>query len=124
MQNNLRPFNLQQALAEKPVVTRDGRTISELHYLKTSNSKQRLIAVINGLTCFYDDNGKYNYQEYETHHDLFMAPETITKWVNVYDKGDGYETGQVLLYDTEEYAKSNGFQCLGYIATVPITFIV
>ena len=111
-------FNLSEALAGKPVVTRDGRKVTELHHFKTANEPDRIIAVIGGVAIrFYEEGNYLSSSEHEN--DLFMAPETVTKWINIYDGHDGYYGGGVF-YNTEKEAKKNGVGKV--VATSKITF--
>jgi hypothetical protein len=80
----MKPFNLEEALAGKPVVTRDGRKVTEIHHLVTASSgNNKLIAVIGGSVYGYNINGEYN-SKINSACDLFMDEIVIEKYVNVY----------------------------------------
>lgn len=116
--NTLKPFNLEQALAGAPVVTRNGCPIVELKYLQTSGQ----LAVVHKkpddklISYFVPCDGKHNNTiEYAT--DLFMAPTKKEGWINVYNILSLDVTGKNI-YPTEEAAlETKGFDC---IATIKI----
>jgi hypothetical protein len=85
MENNLKPFNLQDALAGKPVVTRQGKKVTQLH-LFDSNMDQPLVGLIEDEfdVQSWNEYGKYFADETEAYSDLFMEDEKISLWVNVY----------------------------------------
>lgn len=79
-----KPFNLQEALAGKPVVTRDGRKVLSIAQLPTlTTTRYTLFAHIDG-----DDYGKGFTADglyiagVTSSDDLFMAPNTL--WLNLY----------------------------------------
>lgn len=82
----MKPFDLTRALAGDPVITRDGRQVTELHHFKTAkNQNNGVFAIIDGEAFTFDYNGKY--LAISSHiMDLFMAPKKRTIWVNVYGK--------------------------------------
>ena len=61
----MKPFNLQEALAGKPVVDRTGEPVTDFHYFK-----------------FYADGDVAS-------NDLFMASEKKEGWINVYPHPNG-----------------------------------
>lgn len=83
---NLKPFNLEKALAGDPVVTRDGRKVTEIAHFKTFYNSQNIIAVLNGQFYSFFENGQYIAQDQDTEFDLRMAPKIVKKsgWLNVY----------------------------------------
>ena len=73
----MREFNLEEALAGKPVVTRDGTKISEIHYFKTMEIHEyQLLAILEGRIEYFLKNGKY-YDGCENENDLFMVDDEI-----------------------------------------------
>lgn len=67
----LKPFNLEEALKGAPVVTRDGRKVTHLHYFKDEEPNPfRLYAVIDNALYSYKDNGSFGVKQHEK--DLFM----------------------------------------------------
>lgn len=75
-------FNLEDALAGKPVMTRDVDEVTEIAFLQQARSDSQVVVVIKGLTFFYDENGKRNSSG--SHVDLVMKPTKVTKFINVY----------------------------------------
>ena len=118
-------FNLEEALAGNPVVTRDGKRVTELHFFK-SNVLKPLIAVIDNIMVGYSAQGKYSpgndkkLLEEESPYDLFMAPTKKSIWVNVYDDGDSLYLSKVK-YTTEEECLNNITRKNEYVKTIEIT---
>jgi hypothetical protein len=93
-----KPFDLERALAGDPVVTRDGKPVTQLtHFKDVANWRDSLCGVVDRSICSWQENGRYcpsaPYSK-----DLFMAPKKRTVWVNLYGDGFGF------LYDTEAEA--------------------
>jgi len=85
----MKPFNLEDALAGKPVVTRDGKSVTGFHLFEGAKSKICLGGVTStgeilgftreGLNGLHGDNNPG---------DLFMATTKTTRWVNLYATGN------------------------------------
>ena len=86
MSAEFRPFNLEEALAGKPVVTRDGRKVSEFYHFKTQTTPYSVSAVIDGSRYGYSIDGRYHPSD-ESNLDLFMRPEKRSFWTNIYPWG-------------------------------------
>ena len=70
----LKPFNLEQALAGAPVTTRDGTKVIRLIALPEAKPQSRLVAVLeDGETATFNEGGRY-YSMRDSSLDLFMAP--------------------------------------------------
>lgn len=74
----MKPFNLEQALKGKPVVTRDGRKVIKVEIYETPKDYpvRALIAQHNGKPCAwwaFSKDGMFNANRVETEVDLFMA---------------------------------------------------
>lgn len=80
----MKPFNLERALAGDPVITRDEKKVSEIHYFSTARGSAPLIAIIEGVYFWFSEEGKYWESGSLSTHDLFMAPKTKTYWYAVY----------------------------------------
>ena len=80
----MKPFNLEEALAGKPVVTREGKKVTELYLFKTANSNYPLRVCIDKDIKDYTDRGTYYAKDTTSEHDLFMEVPIIEGWVNVY----------------------------------------
>lgn len=76
----MKPFDLEAALNGAPVVTRDGREVTQLAKFHLAFGMTNLVGVVSGqLITFRHDGQK------DTHlkdpFDLFMAPVKKTGWV-------------------------------------------
>jgi hypothetical protein len=121
METKLKPFDLAAALEGKKVITRSGKILEDFHYFKSYKGDCPIYGTIDGSICSFYLVGKYSTIG-ESAYDLFMAPETVTKWANIYNRGTCYEVGGYSLFDTEKMAKDYAFDrdCI----TVPITFYI
>lgn len=75
-------FNLEDALAGKPVMTKDGDEVTEIVFLAGAIPTSQVIAVIRGIPFLYDKKGTRN--KYGSHVDLVMKSTIITKFINIY----------------------------------------
>jgi len=115
----MEPFNLERALAGEPVVTRDGRKVTQIHVFDVSE-KYKVYGVVSDkyITC-WDINGNYTHGLEESNHDLFMKPKVIEGWINVYQEGDSIWTS--CAHESEERAKQTIGKFATYIKTIKIT---
>lgn len=117
---NLKPFDLEQAKAGKPVCTRDGRKariicydkkdaddIYPIVYLIQDDKEEQLYVCTSDGKCFVDKD--------EHSCDLMMLPEKKEGWINIYKKSNG-ECYFAHIYDTKALAKIG--KNAGCIATV------
>jgi hypothetical protein len=81
-----KPFDLERALAGDPVVTREGRTVTQLVKFDVGGAIDVVYGVFDGHISSWSVNGRY-WSDCESKHDIFMAPKKRTVWVNLY--GDG-----------------------------------
>lgn len=116
----MKPFNLKDALAGKPVVTRDGIPVTQLHLFEDVSTEISLYGVIDGGLMGFTKEGK-NYNSrgtFNTLNDLFMASVKVEKWVNIYRNGMIF-SGQ-MLYDSRQEAKDSIGNKSQYFDTVRI----
>lgn len=74
MNQNTTPFNLEKALTGEPVMTRDGKEVTQLT-LFTVDSVYNLAGVVDGVLLRYTSEGEY--LRNEPHYlDLFMKAKT------------------------------------------------
>lgn len=86
----MKEFNLQDALAGKPVITRDGRPVKIAGYNEEAGPADKVIGWV-GVECYsWREDGFLMYNQMETVDDLFMAPEKREVWVCYYRK-DGLQ---------------------------------
>lgn len=102
----MKPFNLKEALAGKPVVTRAGDKIVRIvHLSESSSADHKIVAVTNlGVSRFYCENGYYYVSSARSEHDMFMESKKVTKWANIYE--DSYSV-HGYFYNTEKDANDN-----------------
>lgn len=121
MKQNLKPFNLDAALQGAEVVTREGQKVTEIVWLKTLSYPHNLFAVIDGHLHAFNKQGR-SYADIDHDNDLFMKPQQVTKWVNIYCSSGGFRTG-IYTFDSEEQAKKSIDEFNSeYYCTVPMTF--
>ena len=80
----MKPFNLEEALAGKPVVTREGKKVTELYLFKTMKNAYRLFACIDGKVVQCTIKGEFYTVSEESPYDLFMYEPIVEGWVNIY----------------------------------------
>ena len=83
----MEPFNLEEALAGKPVVTLHGIPVTDIAYFPSSLDCI-VYGVVNGKIMTFDIIGKHltNF-DYLKDCDLFMATILESGWINVYKDG-------------------------------------
>lgn len=123
---HLKPFNLEEAKAGKPICTRDGRKARIICYDKKGGSEP-IIALIENHFKDEERIHRYNinggiYTCMESMDDLCMLPETHEGWVNVYKGIDGEITIGQYPYTTEEVCKNVAREEDGYICTTKVTW--
>ena len=91
----MNPFNLKDALAGKPVVTRDGRKVFDLHHFPSA-STYKLAGVVEGAEeqpSTFTEKGIFAIFSSNNNRDLFMASEKKEGWINLYKQSKGYIRG-------------------------------
>jgi len=117
----MKAFNLERALAGEPVITRNGKKVTQLHLFKSATLIQPLHGIIEGDedVLSWTTHGIYNIFR-ETSWDLFMAKERKSIWINVYEKENGeFELG--MQHTTLQRATNNIRGNENYIKTIEIT---
>jgi len=111
---NLKPFNLERALAGEKVVDEQGREYKEFYLFKEIASVYRpLICLMNGEIHYFNKEGSLN----ECIPYLFMAPKTKTYWINIYKDAMGNIWGS-MLHHSEDKAERMKEVDHGYIKTI------
>lgn len=109
----MKPFNLEEALSGKPVITRKGLKVLGLHNF--GNLKDEidfsLVAIVEkeGIIA-YTEEGKYFKYDAEEEKDLFMASEKKTMWMAYCpseSKASSYGMNTSSLYESEEELRSS-----------------
>ena len=84
----MKPFNLERALAGKPVVTRDGRPVKIAGYNEEADDDYKVAFWIGGCVYGCSDSGIYDPStNRENNSDLFMAPTERKEWIVRYQHG-------------------------------------
>ena len=79
----MKPFSKFEAIGNgKPVVTRDGKKVTQLKEFEVPGSF-RIVGLVDGYTGIteWTDYGNYYQDHGESHLDLFMAPTVVEGWV-------------------------------------------
>lgn len=119
MKQNLKPFDLEAALNGAAVTTQAGHEVAELFCYKSFKGKN-VIAVINCVPRIFSEDGKY-LDLGGFGFDLFMKPQQVTKWVNIYVTDTGtITTGK--MFDTQQQAMNEHTYFGEPFSTTQITF--
>jgi hypothetical protein len=102
----MKKFNLEEALAGAPVVTRDGREVSQLT-LFDCLSVYRLYGVVGGLVMEWTKEGRHDIRYDKHQRDLFMKPKKVERWINIYTSPTDYRWSGNLYLSEEEAAEAN-----------------
>lgn len=94
----MKPFNLEAALAGEPVVTRDGRDVTNLAYFPNVCSEHKIAGVLEECIETFTEEGFFLDFNEESESDLFMKPKKRTVWVNLYIDGSYFK------HETQELA--------------------
>lgn len=95
---NLKPFDLERALAGEPVISRNGRKITEIFHFKTAQANYSVRVVMDGILYDLTVNGNFDFSGKESENDLFMAPVKREEWVNVYQYSEPLENTHMHRY--------------------------
>ena len=113
-ESKMKPFNLEEALAGKPVRTRDGQVVSELHRFKSQDLDEPLAGIVDDSVHCWTLAGEY-FENGITNFDLFMAVEKKQCWKNVYRRGKGQISLSTSSYLTEDSALDNKSESKDYV---------
>ena len=86
----MKPFNLEEAKAGKPLVTRDGRDAKFIAYVAECDRAYCVLCHVDGDTFVgsYTDDGKRFADETKSCADLFMKTTRKTIYVDLYPNGE------------------------------------
>ena len=79
---DMKPFDLEAALAGAPVITRDGRPVTQLHKFDAT-TPLCLVGVVGGEVYSWGKEGIF-FAKSSGSFDLFMAPVKREGWINLY----------------------------------------
>jgi len=83
----MKPFNLEEAKAGKPLITRDGRDAKFIAHVPEAANFCKLIVLIDKEIFVFHQNGFYSSCE-GSNADLFMKTMKKTVYVNLYVNGE------------------------------------
>lgn len=98
----MKPFNLERALAGDPVMTRDGRPVTQLTFFKDAMG-DTIAGILEGYIELWREDGYYHTMD-RGDKDLFMAPKTKEGWINIYQTTTGGWRAFGPVYGTEQEA--------------------
>ena len=123
----MKPFNLKEAKAGKPVCNRAGEDVRIICFDRKSDFNTPIIAlhINDGAEDLFSHriDGKYREGCLVSKFDLFMKGERRKVWANMYSEFPNSRVrcfGSLKSYETEEEAKAAIINSKNYIATVPI----
>lgn len=106
--SNLKPFDLERALAGDPVVTRSGRSVTQLH-LFNIETHYPLHAVVDGvcIVLSFTKGGRHEKMADEHVHDLFMAPKKVTYYFATWRERDLEYRYSSVIHPSLDYIKKS-----------------
>lgn len=123
----MKPFNLEEAKAGKPVCTTNGLPARILCFDKAKGDYP-IVALIQDTAGkefaeSYTSAGKYYYDgRISEERDLFMAPTSKTVWVNLYRNHAGKVYVGSSAMETEAEAREISSRGTCYVGTYPLTY--
>lgn len=122
----MKPFDLEAAKRGEPLITRDGRKVTDFAHFPSKEGAYKVYAVIGGDTSSFTEEGnEWNVDCSQTNLDLFMAPRKRTVYVNLWPGkmiGTGGGCGGYH-YDDKETARAAAFNTRGvdaFAVAVPV----
>jgi len=117
----MRPFNLQEAIDGKPLITRGGKKVLDFHYFKAIKGDSKIYVLIEGndYPITFHIDGMFA-QNIKTEYDLFMYEEPKTYYANVYR----YSDDMIQISDgflSKDNIIKNGGNSKNYVKTIEIT---
>ena len=104
---NLKPFDLEEAKAGKPVCTRDGRKARIICFDMNSFNNHIIVALIteeNGTESIYSYTSEGKWKETKTENDLMMLSEKKEGWINIYNADTTFYYVDGRVFDTKDEA--------------------
>ena len=115
----MKPFNLTQALAGRPVITRSGRKVLWIAHDPGAHADARVIGRIEDNPYHTEWNEQGQCCGFTANLDLFMVAMKKKGWINLHVAPTGlpFVTGA---WPSEADARQGSTAALGYITTIPI----
>jgi hypothetical protein len=101
-----KPFNLERALAGDPVVTRDGRPVTQLTLFNIPG-RFPLVGVVDNSNESWTPTGLFCVNGKTSYFDLFMAPKKRTVWVNLYPTPGTYLSAYAHAFEDRDEADNS-----------------
>lgn len=121
----MKRFNLEEAIAGKPVVTRNGHPVRIL-CVDRRGMEFPIIALMDTgtqeIVMAYTKEGCRVYNNSISENDLVMASEKKEGWVNLYITENSFAEVDTVIYESEERALLNKDTDKQYISTVKINW--
>lgn len=118
----MKPFNLEEAKAGKPICNRAGEDVRIICFDRKSDFNTPIVALHtnDGAEDLFSHriNGKYREDCFVSKFDLFMKGEKREGWVNIYRYGDNDCTSNIIHKTFEDAYKNRNVD--GYITTTKI----
>lgn len=116
----MKQFDLEKAIAGKPVVTRDGEPVRIICWDR-NKTDYPIVALVGDkeVISSFTTNGSFFHGKQDPN-DLFMAIEKKEGWVNLYITKDGFAEVDAVIYKSDEIALLNKDIGNCYISTVKI----
>ena len=121
----MKPFNLEEYLANpsRKIVTREGKP-ARIICTDAKFEKYQVLALITKedgqeFLATLETSGKFR-SGYNSHLDLFFAPEKHEGWVNIYLDADNSSYVGTCIYKSKEESEESGKKWSCYIATLKI----
>lgn len=122
----LKPFDLEKAKAGAKLVTKDGRPVRIICWDKLDDDNTYpIVALVKDKDGTEEEIETYSLDgacvvEQEHDLDLFMAPTTVVRWVNLHGGFGGHYNYRI--YDSEQEALKHKDDYDDYVATAKITW--
>ena len=116
----MKPFDLEEALAGEPVVTRDGRKVTHITKIPNHNFIVGIIEDVKQIPQ-WASSGNFLNDHYTHPCDLFMYIEKKSVWLNVYEDIHDNTFTLGIQHLSLEKAKLNISNDKTYLKTIEIT---
>jgi hypothetical protein len=112
-------FNLERALAGKPICTRDGRDVTQLTKFDVKE-KEPIYGVLDGEVHAWYADGSFFFDSFSCENDLFMKSKENAIWVNVFKRKNGDLYISSTAFNSKVYAEQFGKGYEDYLKPVKI----
>ena len=107
-------FDLEKALAGEKVITRNGEEVTQIvKFNKLQQDEETIYAVIDYEVRSYHSGGVYDEGVDESTYDLFMAPNKLSGFINVFADRDS--SSHKSLDRANQFARKSGMNRIACI---------